>query len=407
MSAAALRCDVAVVGAGIAGSALAALLGRLGLEVLLLDGAGFPQELPLLATDIDTVDPRVSALSPGSRRLLAEIGAWELIPSAARCAYRTMRVWEQDGTGAIAFDAAEIGVPELGAIVENRWILAALQQLLQGMPGVDRRGGERLAALRLPREAGEAVMLEFDSGLAVRARLLVGADGAQSAVRRLCGIEAAEEDTGQQAIVATVRTAGSHADTAWQCFLPSGPLAVLPLATLPGGHASSIVWSADEPVARELLALDDTAFAARLTLASERCAGEVLAVTARRAFPLRQSHAQRYTDAAAVLVGDAAHVIHPLAGQGINLGLSDARVLAEEIARALQRGEAPGAAAALARYARRRRGDNAAMLTAMRGFQQLFGARDPALRLVRNLGLGAVGRFAPLKRVFMRQAMGL
>jgi 2-octaprenylphenol hydroxylase len=402
-----VRCDVAIVGAGIAGSALAALLGRLGLEVLLLDGAATPAALPVLATDIAAVDPRVSALSPASRRLLAEIGAWESIPLPARCDYQTMRVWEQDGTGAISFDAAEIGAAELGAIVENRWILAALMQALRAMPDVGIRGDERLEALRLPREAGDAVELDFASGLGVRTRLLVGADGAQSAVRRLCGIEAAEEDTGQRAIVATIRTAGSHADTAWQCFLPSGPLAVLPLATLPGGQASSIVWSADEPVARELLALDDAVFADCLSEASERCAGEVLAVTPRRAFPLRQLHARRYTDRGAVLIGDAAHVIHPLAGQGINLGLSDARVLAEEIARALQRGETPDAASALARYSRRRRGDNAAMLAAMRGFQQLFGAREPALRLARNLGLGAVGRFVPLKRAFMRQAMGL
>lgn len=407
MSATTVRCDVAIVGAGIAGSALAGLLGRLGLEVLLLDGAEFPPGLPTLAEDIGSVDPRVSALSPASRRLLADTGAWERIPVGARCAYRTMRVWEQDGTGAITFDAAEIGVAELGAIVENRWILAALLQTLQAIPGVSLRGGERLTGLRLPREPGEPVTLDFASGLGVRARLLVGADGAQSAVRGLCGIDVDEEDTGQRAIVATIRTAGSHADTAWQCFLPSGPLAVLPLATLPGGHAASIVWSADDAVARELLALDDAGFAAGLSQASERCAGEVLAVTARRAFPLRQLHARRYSDSAAVLIGDAAHVIHPLAGQGINLGLSDARVLAEEIARAMQRGESPAAASALARYGRRRRGDNAAMLVAMRGFQQLFGARDPALRLARNFGLGAVGRMAPLKRVFMRQAMGL
>lgn len=401
-----MRADVAIVGAGMAGAALAALLGAQGLDVLLCE-AGEPQAaLPSIPTSIADVDPRVSAINVASRTVLESVGAWAALPDAVRCAYQAMRVWEEDGTGRIGFDAADIGVPALGYIVENRWITAALLRALAAQPRVLVRGNERLAALRLPEEPGRPVQLQFVSGLAVQAALVVGADGAQSAVRSLCGIEAPPRDTGQRAIVATIRTAGSHANTAWQRFLQSGPLAVLPLAALEGGHASSIVWSADVPVAERLLALDDEAFLRELTRASEACCGEVLAVTQRLAYPLRQLHAASYTAPGMALVGDAAHVIHPLAGQGINLGFADVRVLAEEIARATRRGEAPGSADALARFARRRRGENATMLAAMQGFQRLFGDTHPAVRLARNFGLGAVDRIAPIKRAFMREAMG-
>jgi 2-octaprenylphenol hydroxylase len=245
------------------------------------------------------------------------------------------------------------------------------------------------------------------SGRRVSAALVVGADGAQSVVRTLGGIGLRCEDCAQQAIVATIRTAASHRRTAWQRFLGSGPLALLPLATLEGERACSIVWSADTAVARALLALDDRAFAARLGTAAEHCVGEVLEVSPRHAFPLRQQHAERYTAAALALVGDAAHVVHPLAGQGINLGLADVRVLVEELVRARSRGLPPGAAEPLSRYARRRRAENALMLAAMRGFQRLFGDDRPLVRLARNAGLGMVDRVLPLKRRFMEQAMGM
>ena len=407
MSATALRADVAIVGAGIAGAALAALLAAQDLNVLLLEGNELTGTMPVLPTDIAGVDPRVSALNVVSRGVLEDAGAWSALPDPVRGGYNAMRVWEEDGTGRISFDAADIGAPVLGFIVENRWITACLLGALALQPRVQLRSGERLASLRLPAAPGQQVELSLASGLTVRANLLVGADGAQSAVRTLCGIEAPARDSGQRAIVATIRTSGSHQNTAWQRFLQSGPLALLPLAALEGGHASSIVWSADIPVAERLLSLDDAAFMAQLTRASEACCGEVLEVTPRLSFPLRQLHAPSYTAPGMVLVGDAAHVIHPLAGQGINLGLADVRVLAQEIARARGRGQSVASADALARYARRRRGENATMLAAMQGFQRLFGDTHPAVRLVRNLGLGAVDRLVPIKRAFMREAMGL
>lgn len=400
------RTDVAIVGAGMAGAALASLLAAQGLDVLLLE-AGEPQPaLPALPSGIADVDPRVSAINMASRSVLEEAGAWSALPDAVRCAYHAMRVWEEDGTGRIGFDAADIGATALGYIVENRWISAALLRALAAQPRVRLRTRETLVSLRLPDEPGRSVQLQFASGLGVQAALVVGADGAQSSVRALCGIEATPRDTGQRAIVTTIRTSGSHAHTAWQRFLQSGPLALLPLAAIEGGHAVSIVWSADAPVAERLLALDDGAFRQALTRASEACCGEVLEATPRLAFPLRQLHAASYTAPGMALVGDAAHVIHPLAGQGINLGFADVRVLAQEIARARRRGESPASADALARFARRRRGENAAMLAAMQGFQRLFGDTHPAVRVLRNVGLGAVDRLAPLKRAFMREAMG-
>lgn len=403
----AIRTDVAIVGAGMAGLALAALLAAQGIDVLLLEAGEPASALPNFPQRIADVDPRVSAINPASRAVLEAAGAWHLLPEAARCTYHAMRVWEEDGTGRIGFDATDIGASALGYLIENRWITATLLRALSSEQRVHLRPRETLVSLRLPDEPGRPVKLQFASGLGVQAALVVGADGAHSAVRVLAGIEAPVRDTGQRAIVATIRTSGSHANTAWQRFLQSGPLALLPLAALEGGHASSIVWSADAPVAERLLELDDVAFASELTRACESCCGEVLEVTQRQAFPLRQLHAESYVAPGLALVGDAAHVIHPLAGQGINLGFADVRVLAEEIVRARRRDESLASPDAMARFARRRRGENAAMLAAMQGFQRLFGETHPAVRLVRNIGLGAVDRLAPLKRAFMREAMGM
>jgi len=401
------RYDVVIVGAGIAGSALAAALAPAGLEILLLEAGALPEGLPPVARTIVDVDPRVSALSTASVRLLQDVGAWQRLPQGVASPYECMRVWEQDGSGRIGFDATEIAEPVLGHIVENRWVVATLLATLAAAPNVTLRGGERLLALGPVEGAAPRLRLGLESGAFVEAALVVGADGARSAVRALCAIEARHWDSGQQAIVATIETAEPHRRTAWQRFLQSGPLALLPLATLAGERACSIVWSADEAVAQSLMQLDDAAFAARLTRASESCLGEVRAVSRRFAFPLRPLHATAYVAPGVALVGDAAHVIHPLAGQGINLGLSDVRVLAAEIHRARARGRAIGDAEVLARYQRRRRGENAVMLRAMEGLRILYGNDSPGVRLARNIGMSAVHALGPLKREFMRRAMGL
>ena len=348
-------------------------------------------------------DTRVSALTPRSVALLDSLAAWPAIAGYRQCAYRHMTVWDAQGTGQIEFDREEVGVPALGHIVENRAIVAALLQRVGQCGDIAIRDGAALAGCQ---RRDNTMHLELDNGEQLSAQLLVGADGALSRVRELMGFEMREWDYGHRAIVATVRTRDGHEDTAWQRFLPTGPLALLPLPG-EGGHLCSIVWSISEDMADELLALDDAAFAARLTRASEARLGDVLECSPRAAFPLRQRHAVDYVQPGVALVADAAHTIHPLAGQGINLGLSDVAVLAREIIDGHRGGVSPGQLQLLRRYQRQRKGENLLMMSAMDGFKRLFEQDSLPLRWLRNTGMRAVDQMLPLKQRLMRHAMGL
>lgn len=395
--------DVAIVGAGMAGSALALALRDSGLRIALIEAR--PLTLPPLPTtlELDSFDNRVSALNLKSSTLLEELGAWPAIAAYRACAYRHMTVWDAQGSGEIEFDAAEVDAPALGHIVENRAVIHALLERVQQLPEVALLAPRRLQSLR--RDAA-GVVLEFDQGAPLCARLLVAADGALSAVRELLAFATREWDYGHRALVTTVATDKSHGDTAWQRFLPSGPLAFLPL---PSGSRRfcSIVWSLQDALAEDVLALDDEAFCARLGEAFEHRLGTVLAAAPRTAFPLRQRHAVDYVQPGVALVGDAAHTIHPLAGQGINLGLQDVAVLAEEIRAAHARGVSPGELAVLRRYQRRRKGENLLMMGAMDGFKFLFEQESLPLRWLRNAGMSGVSRALPLKQQIMRRAMGM
>ena len=395
--------DIVICGAGIAGSALALALAGKGLSIAVIEAR--PLHTPDLPGGyaVADFDARVSALTPRSVALLDALGAWSAIVGYRQCAYRHMTVWDAQGTGQIEFDREEVGVPALGHIVENRAIVAALLQRVGQCGDIAIRDGGALAGCQ---RRDNTMHLELDNGEQLSAQLLVGADGALSRVRELMGFEMREWDYGHRAIVATVRTRDGHEDTAWQRFLPTGPLALLPLPG-EGGHLCSIVWSISEPTADELLALDDAAFAARLTRASEARLGDVLECSPRAAFPLRQRHAVDYVQAGVALVGDAAHTIHPLAGQGINLGLADVAALAGEINAALPRGVGPGQLPLLRRYQRQRKGDNLLMMGAMDGFKRLFEQQALPLRWLRNAGMRQVDRLAPLKQQLMRHAMGL
>jgi len=237
--------------------------------------------------------------------------------------------------------------------------------------------------------------------------LLVAADGALSRVREMMDFQTREWDYGHRAIVTTVQVEQPHGSTAWQRFLPSGPLALLPLPGDEGQHLCSIVWSLQEHLVDDLLALDEAAFCAALEQASERRLGTVLGSSPRFAFPLRQRHAVDYVQPGVALVADAAHTIHPLAGQGINLGLQDVAALAEEILTGCARGANPGQLAVLRRYQRRRKGENLAMMAAMDGFKQLFEQQALPLRWLRNVGMRGVDQLPPVKQQLMRHAMGL
>lgn len=396
-----MQADLIIVGAGMVGSTLALALEGSGLDILVLDAS------PLEAADFDPqggFEPRVSALSAASQRIFERLGAWPGMSARRVSPYTDMHVWDGSGTGQIHFSAETVHAEVLGHIVENRVVQDALLETMQ------RRGGQRLlGAARFERleRMPQGWQLTLDDGRQLNAPLLVAADGANSAVRRLAGCETREWDYLHQAIVTSVRCSEPHQRTAWQRFTDDGPLAFLPLERNGDQHWCSIVWSVTELEARRLMALDDVAFRAALGRAFEQRLGEVEEVDPRLCIPLRQRHAKRYVQPGLALIGDAAHTIHPLAGQGVNLGLLDAAVLAEVIEAAMARGERPEDIRVLSRFERRRMPHNLAMMAAMEGFERLFQADPLPLRWLRNTGLKAVQALPEAKALFVRQALGL
>lgn len=395
--------DILIVGGGMIGSALALGLSRQGWQVALIEAAPADDlmALPQPATGVENFEPRVSAISLASQRLLEQLGAWQRVEAGRHCRYREMTVWDGDGTGRIHFDAAELHARSLGTIVENRHLVRALFDALAGSQ-VTLLDGVRVKSWS-PEQG-----VELDDGRRLTANLVVGADGALSRLRQWAGLPTREWDYDQQAIVCTVRTSQSHRHTAWQRFSPTGPLAFLPLLNESGDeHFCSIVWSQDTEQARRLMALDSDVFRQELAAAIEQELGEVVAVSERFAFPLRQRHAKDYVSDGLVLVGDAAHTIHPLAGQGANLGYGDVRVLLEELERARRLDLEPDDALVLARYQRRRKGENLTMMAAMEGFKQLFARDELPVRWLRNTGMRWLNQLAPVKNRIAAQAMGV
>ncbi|AOS95961.1 2-octaprenylphenol hydroxylase [Microbulbifer aggregans] len=407
------RLDVAIVGAGMVGMAQAALLAvrHPQLRVAVLEAS---TDIPSVPED--EYDPRVVALTRASQELLNEIGAWDDIIAARACPYTDMRVWDAEGTGSVSFSCRDVHQPNLGHIVENSVITTALRTRLETLPNVEIINGFRLDSwwrdcghwhLQSRPKDGQLVEGLEDRGEVVETRLLIGADGARSRVRDLLRIRCKDTDYHQTALVCVARCAEEHRHIARQRFLRSGPLAFLPLSGLGDENHCAVVWSADKELARELLMLDDAAFALNLEKALESRLGPIESVSERVSFPLRGRHAESYFGAGAVLVGDAAHTIHPLAGQGVNLGLQDVRVLGEEIQRALKRGLEPSDHSVLARYQRRRRGDNEATLKAMSTFKSLFGAGELHWRWLRNTGLSMVDASPLLKKRIILRAMAV
>lgn len=390
--------DVVIVGGGPVGALLACALGAGGLRVAVVEAQAPPQHLERQSPD-QAFELRVSALTRASELILRGVGAWDALPLERLGVFREMHVWDAGGSGEIHFDSADIGEPALGYIAENQAVQSALE----------RRIGE-LASVRWHRPARLHGAAVEPGGVRLRvgeerlhARLVIGADGTQSRVRRLLGLGARRTDYGQCAVVACVRTERGHAETAWQRFLPSGPVAFLPL---PPPHLSTVVWSTDPEHAAGLLAAPPAEFARALERAFASRLGPVTWVGERASFPLQGLRAARYVAQRAALVGDAAHTVHPLAGQGLNLGFLDAAALAEVLLEAHTRGRDIGAEAALRRYERWRRGHNLAMQTLLEGFKWLFGSRWTPLRVARNVGLAVTDRLDPLKHLIMRHATG-
>ncbi len=396
--------DLLIAGGGMVGAALACALGEQNMRVAVVEAQQIPLRMP--PGEESDFEPRVSALTQASRNFLDNIGAWSFISQYRHCPFERMCVWDAEGTGQIAFDAGDIGQMSLGYIIENSLISAGLYQRLAELDHVEIIAPASIAGLSINKDGKNLVQLK--DGSKCSTTLLVGADGAHSKVRELSGISIKQRDYQQCAIVTTVSTEFSHQATAWQRFLPTGPLAFLPL--LGGGsdsHSCSIVWSLDTEEASSIMALQDQEFADALGRAFEYRLGNIVAVAKRFQFPLYQRHATTYKAPGVALVGDAAHTIHPLAGQGVNLGFLDAAVLAEEIIRALRRGLPLADPSLLSRYQRRRVADNLLMMNLMRGFKELFAQTSPAVRWARNTGMNLMNQLAPVKNHIAARAMGV
>lgn len=395
-----MQADLIIVGAGMVGSALALALKDSGLDILLIDGS------PLSVKPFDAeaaFEPRVSALSAASQRILDRLGAWPGVVARRASPYGEMQVWDGTGTGAIHFSAASVHADVLGHIVENRVVQDALLEPLYDS-GIGLMPNARLEHLR---HSGDDWLLTLVDGRQLRAPLVIAADGANSAVRRLAGCATREWDYLHHAIVTSVRCEQPHRRTAWQRFTDDGPLAFLPLDRQGDEHWCSIVWSVTPEEAERLMALDDEAFCSALGEAFEHRLGRVEHSDPRLCIPLRQRHAKRYVEPGLALIGDAAHTIHPLAGQGVNLGFLDAAVLAEVLLHAHARGERLADEKVLSRFERRRMPYNLGMMAAMEGFERLFQADPLPLRWLRNAGLRWVNQQPEAKALFVRQALGL
>jgi 2-polyprenylphenol 6-hydroxylase len=387
------RYDAIVVGAGTVGAATALALARVDHRHTQI-GARAPEAFDSAAA----FDLRVFALSPASVALLSRLGVWADCARRA-CAYRSMRVWERDAGDELRFDAGLIGETDLGWIVEDRALRAGLWAKLGSAPGIETICPATVSAVAAD---DKQASVDLADGRRLRAALVIAADGAWSPLRERAGIATDGASYGERAVVANVRTENPHEHTAWQRFTSDGPLAFLPLAD----GACSIVWSLKDARATSVLRLDDAEFCAQLTRAFDARLGTVLSTSARAAFPLRLQLAQRYAGARLALVGDAAHVVHPLAGQGLNLGLLDAAALAETVAAAATQREDPGAIAVLERYARWRQADVAVAARAFDTLDGVFRSDAPGLPWLRRKGMAWVQRLGPIKREFALHASG-
>jgi 2-octaprenylphenol hydroxylase len=396
------RYRIVVVGGGITGLMSATLLGRCAgadnLDLVVLDAAA----RPVFSAD-DDIDLRVSAISTGSAALFDSVDAWEHVIGTRASAYDSMRVWDENdepGSGAaLHFDAAEFAVPQLGFIVENVLLQDALLRRLDDS-NVSLRFG---TALRAVRRGGRGFDLELDAGEALQADLVIAADGARSFVRSAVGIETREWPYGQTAFVAHARPSRPHRGTAWQRFLRDGPIGLLPLQD---GRVS-VVWSTTPERARAARNADETALGRMLSGASGQVLGDLEADGPRGTFALGARHARDYVVPNMALVGDAAHAIHPLAGQGANLGLQDAAELARQVEKALRHGLHPGDRPVLRRYERARKGANATMLHFMTGLNRLFATDSRIIGGARSAGMRAFNNSGPLRERAVRVALGV
>ena len=395
------KTNVVILGGGMAGACLASLLARRGAvaasAITLIEA-----RLPARPEPAATVDLRVSAISRATQRILTACGAWESIVAGPICAYERMIVWDEAGqvgeAGSIEFDCAEIGQPNLGYIVENRRLQWALleQARIAGVQTIQ----ARVSGLS---SAADSITVELEGGTRVASSLAIAADGAESPARKMMHIGVRETESQQRAVVCHVRTAELAPEYGVAAVPAHGPIALLPLHD----GRCSIVWTTTPDEAVGLVAQSEEEFCRCVETAVDGVLGRVESVSERAHFPLRSVHAEHYVLPRFALIGDAAHAVHPLAGQGVNLGFLDCASLAQIIEAALAEGADPGDLRSLRKYERWRKGENLLMLTALDGLNGLFSNDNPLLGALRRTGLSAVNRVAPAKALFMRRALGL
>ncbi|WP_415884997.1 UbiH/UbiF/VisC/COQ6 family ubiquinone biosynthesis hydroxylase [Neptuniibacter sp. QD37_6] len=390
------RYDVVIVGGGMVGATIACALGNSPLSVAVLESR-YPAEYEASQPN----DLRVSAISVASENILQRVGAWEGILSRRSCPYRRMKVWEaSEEKASTEFISDNIGRDHLGHIVENRVIQLALLERLQTFENVDLICPAEVEVIDYS-PGSSIVRLKDDREII--GRLLIAADGGESRVRQAAGIGVTRWDYEQHALVASVTTKFAQEDITWQQFTPTGPLAFLPLS----GNNASLVWYNTPDNVKRLLAQDDESFMQELKSTFPDALGEIDQLLSRGAFPLRRQHAQEYVLEGLALAGDAAHMIHPLAGQGVNIGLLDAAALSEVILAAANTGEDITELALLKEYEKQRRKHNLLMMQTMDAFYRVFSNQNGPLKVLRNIGLGLAGRVTPAKNKVMQFAMGL
>ncbi len=389
------RFEVIIVGGGLVGATAACALAQGGVQVALLDMSAPPRQWP-----VDSVDLRVSALTKASENILQTLGVWSGMLERGISPYKDMRVWDAKADGELHFDCADTVFNELGHIVENRVTVAALWDKLETLPTVTCVTDAKVSHLSLLPNGRRLLLAD---GRQFDADLVIAADGRDSSLRAMAGIEVTGWPYKQDGLVATISTENSHQMTAWQRFLDEGPLAFLPLRN----GQCSIVWTLSSETAQSYLQLSDQDFLQKLEQASAGILGGMLATSARAAFPLRFQYANQYTESQFALMGDAAHAMHPLAGQGANAGLLDAAALAELVIKTKRAGRPLASKKYLRQYERWRKGDNLVMMTAMDLLKRMYGVHEQPFVQLRSLGMNVINNSRLLKKMFNQYAMGL